>query len=60
MSVQVKYTGEHEEVELPDARAIVKRGEVIEVASDLAKALCEQEANWSKVEHKTTNKKGTE
>lgn len=43
----VTYVGEHKEVEVPDARASVKRNETLEVSDDLAARLLEQPDNWS-------------
>lgn len=42
------YIGPHDEVELPAADAIVRRGESVEVDADLAEQLDEQPDNWAK------------
>ena len=44
----LKYIGPHDEVEVPDARLIVKRNQTIEVSGELAEGLLCQEDNWKK------------
>lgn len=42
------YVGPHDEVELITTGQVVRRGESIEVDTDLAAALDEQPSNWAK------------
>lgn len=42
------YVGPHDEVELIPTGQVVKRGDSIEVDSDLAAQLDEQPSNWAK------------
>lgn len=46
--VYVKYVGDHEEVDVPDARLIVRKNQTIEVSAELAAGLLCQEDNWKK------------
>lgn len=46
--VFLKYVGDHAEVEVPDARLIVKKNQTIEVSGALAEGLLVQEDNWKK------------
>jgi hypothetical protein len=41
------YVGPHDEVDLPAASAIVRRGEAVEVSAELAAQLDEQPENWA-------------
>lgn len=45
---QVKYVGPYDEVEVPAAGIRVKRGETVEVESDIAKSLTAQSV-WNAV-----------
>lgn len=44
----VKYIGPHDEVEVPDARLVVKRNQTIEVPGELVDGLLEQQDNWKR------------
>lgn len=42
----VVYVGPHEEVEVPEADAVVKHGDPVEVSDELAARLLDQPSNW--------------
>ncbi len=44
----IKYTGDHAEVEVPDAGLTVKKNQTIEVSAELAEGLLCQTDNWKK------------
>lgn len=46
MSQHIKYVGPFDAVEV-DGLGVVQNGESVEVDSDLAKSLLEQESNWA-------------
>lgn len=48
MGTVVRYHGPFEEVEVPRAGVVVQRLKPIELDTDLAKALLEQEDNWER------------
>jgi hypothetical protein len=48
MTPFVKYVGPHDEVDVPDARLIVRRNQTIEVSKELAEGMLQQTSNWEK------------
>lgn len=44
----LKYIGPYDEVDVPEARLVVKRNQTIEVSGELAEGLLCQEDNWKK------------
>lgn len=48
MPTKVRYDGPFDEVEVPAAGVVAKRGEVYELESEVAKSLLEQEDSWSR------------
>lgn len=55
--VDVVYVGPHPEVEVPAASLIVKKGETVSVASELAKGLLIQTDIWQKAGVKPAKRK---
>lgn len=53
---RITYTGPHDEVEIPSAGVVCKRGESVEVPDELGKSLLEQADNWQPLKA-TPNKK---
>ena len=56
--MKVTYVGEHDEVEVPDARVLVKQGETVDVPDDIGASLIEQESNWKAAGAKRAAKEG--
>jgi hypothetical protein len=48
MTPFVRYIGPYDEVDVPDARLIVKRNQTIEVSRELADGMLQQTENWAK------------
>jgi len=44
--VKLTYTGPYDEVEIPSAGVVCKRGETVDVPDELGKSLLEQADNW--------------
>lgn len=53
---RLTYTGPHDEVEIPSAGVVCKRGDSVEVPDALSKSLLEQADNWAPVKATTTKK----
>lgn len=57
MGTTIRYRGPFDEVEVPQAGIVVKRLKEVELDSDLAKNLLEQEDNWERPPVKRTPEK---
>ena len=54
--MKLTYTGPHDEVEIPSAGVVCKRGESVEVPEELGASLLEQADNWQPVKATTSKK----
>ena len=58
MGTQLRYIGPFEAVEVPAAGAVVERLKWVEMDTEIARSLLEQEDNWERKPPSTTKKEG--